>query len=89
MNVTFDRKFVKDISILPEYIHKSFAHVHEVCEKASNIRKIPQCRKIEGSERLYRIRIDDYRATFKLKDANSIEFRRFLPRGQVYKKHVK
>ena len=25
MIVTFDRMFVKDISILPEYIHKSFA----------------------------------------------------------------
>jgi len=88
MIVTFDRKFVKDLSVLPEYIHKSFAEIHEVCEKVSHISEIPHCGKIKGSKILYRIRIGDYRATFKLKDANSIVFRRFLSRGQVYKKHV-
>jgi len=89
MDVTFDRKFVKDISILPEYIHVSFAKVYEICKKASNIGEIPHCRKIEGNEKLYRIRVGDFRATFLLKDANTIVFRRFLSRGQVYKKHVK
>ena len=89
MIVTFDRKFVKDISMLPEYLHESFAEVYKVCEDCQNIREIHHCEKIKGSKNLYRIRIGDYRATFKLKDVNSIEFRRFLSRGQAYKKHVK
>jgi len=89
MNVTFDHKFVKDISILPAYIQVSFAKVYEICKKASSICEIPHCRKIKGNEQLYRIRIGDFRATFILKDVNAIAFRRFLPRGQVYKKHVK
>ena len=88
MTVTFDLKFVKDISLLPEYIHESFAEVYKLCEECQSVREIHNCEKMKGNKNLYRIRIGDYRATFKLKDVNSIVFRRFLSRGQVYKKHV-
>ena len=88
MNVTFDRKFFKDFSKLPEHIQKSFAELHEVFFEVSTIRDIPNCLKLAGNENIYRVRIGDYRITFKSKDTNSIEFRRFLSRGQVYKKHI-
>ena len=89
MNVTYDRKFFKDFSTAPEYVQVSFAELREKIETISTIRKIPNCRPLKGQKDFYRIRIGDYRVTFKLVEINSIELRRFLPRGQVYKKHVK
>ena len=89
MNVTYDRKFFKDFSTVPEFVQISFAELREEIKTIPTIRKIPNCRPLKGSKGFYRIRIGDYRVTFKLVNINSIELKRFLPRGQVYKKHVK
>ena len=89
MNVNYDRKFFKDFSAIPEHVQVSFAELREELEKVSTIREIPNCRPLKGIKSFYRIRIGDYRITLKLDNANSIEFKRFLSRGQVYKKHVK
>ena len=89
MNVTYDRKFFKDFSTVPEYIQVSFAELREEIETVLTIREIPNCRPLKGRKDFYRIRIGDYRVTFQLVNINSIELKRFLPRGQVYKKHIK
>lgn len=89
MNVTYDRKFFKDFSIVPEYIQVSFAELSEKIKTISNIRDIQHCKQLKGTKDFYRIRIGDYRITFKIENNNTIEFRRFLPRGQVYKKQAK
>jgi mRNA interferase RelE/StbE len=89
MNVTYDRKFFKDFSAVPEYVQVSFAELRKEFEKISTIREIPNCRPLKGNKDFFRIRLGDYRVTLKLNDANSMELKRFLPRGQVYKKHTK
>ena len=89
MNVTYDRKFFKDFSEIPEYVQVSFSEIREEIETISTIREIPNCRPLKGRKDFYRIRIGDYRVTFKFVNVNSIELKRFLHRGQVYKKHVK
>jgi len=89
MNVSYDRKFFKDFSSVPEYVQESFAELRNELEKVSTIRQIPNCRPLKGEKDFYRIRIGDYRVTLVSANENSIEFKRFLSRGQVYKKHVK
>ena len=89
MNVTYDRKFFKDFSVVPEYVQVSFAELREEIKTLSTIREIPNCRPLKGRKGFYRIRIGDYRVTFESVDINTIELKRFLSRGQVYKKHVK
>jgi len=89
MNVTFDRKFFKDFSTAPEYIQVSFAELRETLKKLTTIRDIPNCRILTGKKGFYRIRIGEYRVTFKLIKSDQMEIKRLLPRGQVYKKHVK
>ena len=89
MKIEFDRKFSKDFLSLPEYMQKAISDLNKAFEKASSINEISQCKKMKGSKNLYRIRHGDYRVTLCLIDHETIEFRRVLTRGQIYKKHVK
>ena len=89
MKITYNRKFFKDFSSVPEYIQVCFAELREELEKISTIREIPNCRPLKSAKDFYRIRINEYRVTFKSININSIELKRFLHRGQVYKKHIK
>ena len=89
MNVNYDRKFFKDFSTIPEHVQVSFAELRKEFETASTVREIPNCKPLKGRKGFYRIRIGDYRVTFESVDINTIELKRFLSRGQVYKKHVK
>ena len=89
MNVTYDRKFFKDFSTVPEHVQIFFAELRKEFETVSTVREIPNCKPLKGRKGFYRIRIGDYRVTLKLYNINTIELIRFLSRGQVYKKHVK
>jgi mRNA-degrading endonuclease RelE of RelBE toxin-antitoxin system len=85
MTIEYDRKFIKDFQTVPQHIKIAFAEIHSDLETALTLRKINQCRKLKGSDNMYRIRLGNYRATFYLKNPHIIEFLRILPRGQVYK----
>ncbi len=88
MKVEATRKFVKDFQTLPEYAQKAVSDLNTALESASMISEI-QCVKMKGSPNLYRTRLGDYRVTFCLTDNETVELRRVLTRGQIYKKHVK
>ncbi len=89
MTVEYDRKFIKDFQVVPEYIQEAFSELNTAIEEALTIRELPQCKRLTNKGDIYRIRLGDYRVTFSLKDNSTVEFRRILSRGQIYKKHIK
>jgi mRNA-degrading endonuclease RelE of RelBE toxin-antitoxin system len=88
VKVEATRRFVKDFQALPEYEQKAVSDFNAALVSASMVSEI-QCIKMKGSPNLYRTRLGDYRVTFCLIDNETVELRRVLTRGQIYKKHVK
>lgn len=89
MRVTFAKAFHKDIKQVPKDIQLSFGEIVQFIESASSIAEVQNCKKLQGSENAYRIRIRTYRATFLLIHVeDTVFFQRILTRGQIYKKHI-
>ena len=89
MIIEFNNRFLKDFKVLPEYAQKAVKEIHEQISNASNLLVIPNCKKLHGNSNFYRIRFGDYRLILLLYlSGDTVEFRRVLSRGQVYKKHV-
>lgn len=90
MNVEFNKKFLKDFKVLPDYAQTAFKEIYTQIVNAESLFEVPNCIRMQGSNDLYRIRFGDYRLLLLLYiSGDTVEFRRVLPRGQVYKKHVK
>ena len=90
MIVEFNKCFVKDFKVLPEYAQKAVNEIHSQITETSALHNIPNCIKLQGSDNLYRVRLGDYRLILLLYiSGDTVEFRRVLSRGQAYKKHVK
>lgn len=89
MKIETTRQFVKDLKILPLKIQRSVAETYVKVSTATSIREIPNCKKMEGGRNYYRIRVGDYRILFLVViTADTIVFKRIVPRGGAYKKHI-
>lgn len=89
MIIEFNKRFVKDFKHLPEYAQKIVKNILKQIEEVSSIYEITNCCKLTGSDDLYRIRLGDHRLILLLYiSGDTVELRRVLSRGQVYKKHI-
>ena len=89
MTVEFNKRFLKDFKVLPQHAQKAVKEIYIQILEASSLYEVPNCIKIQGSNNLYRIRFGDYRLIALLFiSGDTVEFRRVLSRGQVYKKHI-
>ena len=89
MKIEITRQFVKDLKTLPQKIQQKVAETYNNVAKATGIHEILHCKKLEGSMYHYRIRVGDYRILFLVTiTADTIIFKRVVPRGGAYKKHI-
>ena len=89
MKIETTRQFVKDLKALPLKIQQSVAEMYAKVSAARSIREIPNCKKLEGNRNYYRIRVDNYRILFLVViTADTIIFKRVVPRNGAYKKHI-
>lgn len=85
MQAIFNRKFLKDLSQIPENPRLDieelvFKHIPE-CANASQIKNL---KKLKGFKEYYRIRFGDYRIGLKINNTE-ISFERVLHRKDIYK----
>ncbi len=89
MRIESTRQFVKDLKTLPLKVQQKVAVAYNNVANASTIQEIPHCRKLEGCKHYYRIRVGDYRILFLVVIIDhTVIFKRVVPRGGAYKKHV-
>ena len=85
MQVTFNKKFLKDLANIPT---KTRTRVEELVFKEipnqSSISQIQNLEKLKGYHQYYRIRVGDYRIGLKITD-NELSFERILNRKEIYK----
>jgi len=89
MNVRFSKDFEKTVRRLSGKILKSVIAAIDNVRAASGIEDISDCKKIEGLNNVYRIRIGSRRAFFVLHvyhDGNTAFFEYLIPRGEAYDK---
>lgn len=88
MKVSFTKVFLKDLKQTPKDIQQTMKSVVDDIESSNKLIEIRNCKKLQGSDNAYRIRIRDYRATFLfIHIDDKVFFQRILTRGQIYKKH--
>jgi len=89
MKIEVTRQFVKDLKILPSKIQQKVAETYTNVAQATGIHEILNCKKLEGSTYHYRIRVGSYRVLFLVViAADTVIFKRVVPRGGAYKKHI-
>ena len=74
-----DIKKISDPSVL-----KSFSELVRLLQKFSDLKNIPNTKRIHGAKHYYRYRIRDYRVWFRMLDWE-IYIERFLHRKDIYK----
>lgn len=85
MIILIDNSFSKDIEKIDDTeILKSLSLVISNIQKSKKLSDIPNCKKLKGKGRFFRIRLKDYRIGFVF-EKNQIELIRFLHRNEVYK----
>jgi mRNA-degrading endonuclease RelE of RelBE toxin-antitoxin system len=89
MKIEVTRQFVKDLKILPLIVQQKVVEAYNNVAKASCVHEILNCKKLEGSAHHYRIRVGNYRVLFIVTIVDdTIIFKRVVPRGGAYKKHI-
>ncbi|MGC9331960.1 MAG: type II toxin-antitoxin system RelE family toxin [Bacteroidales bacterium] len=84
MKVLIDKSFDKDVKkINDKKIRIRLADTIVKCQGANKIADIKNCKKLEGSKNVYRIRIGNYRAGIVYENRKII-FIRFLHRNRIY-----
>ena len=89
MKVQFSKDFAKALERVPEKVRKSVVSVINKVIDCSTIFEIPNCKKIESFNSVYRIRIGDYRAFFVLHiqiEGDTVKFEYLVSRGEAYNK---
>ena len=86
MNVTYKKKFLKDLKALQstEAYEKTCDLVLEEIPNVEDLGTIANLSKLKGDDTAYRIRIGDYRIGFFLED-NAIVMSRVLHRSEIYR----
>lgn len=91
MNVDFSKTFIKTVNKLSGKQKRSVANVIEEVRKAQSVDDITDCIRLVNYRTIYRIRIGDYRAFFKLHVevvGNTVLFHYLVSRGQAYDKKM-
>ena len=89
MNVIITKQYEKDFRSLPIQIKNLAVEAYEHVSAARTVYDIHQCVRLKGFTDRYRIKIGAYRILFLVViKEDSVEFRRVLPRGQAYKRHI-
>ena len=86
MNVTYKKKFLKDLKALQstDIYEKICTLVLEEIPNAEDLNTIANLSKLKGDETAYRIRVGDYRIGFFMED-NEIVMSRVLHRSEIYR----
>lgn len=89
MKVDFSKDFIKSLDKLSGKIHKSIVEAINNVIDANSLDGISNCRKIEGLNSVYRIKIGSHRAFFVLHvliDGDLVKFEYLVSRGEAYDK---
>jgi mRNA-degrading endonuclease RelE of RelBE toxin-antitoxin system len=85
MKVEFLKTFSKDLdSINSKSTKNSLIRIIELLEKAEDLNKVSNLKKLKGHKNAYRMRVGDYRLGFFV-EGPAILLARFLHRKDIYK----
>lgn len=87
MNIQYSKAFIKSAQKLTGKYKMALARKIEEVKNAPNVEKLTECKKLEGFENAYRIRLGSYRAFFILVILNNtVCFEYLVSRGEAYNK---
>ena len=87
MNIQYSKAFIKSALKLTGKYKTSLLKKIEEVKNATSVEKLTECKKLEGFENSYRIRIGSYRAFFILVILNNtVCFEYLVSRGEAYNK---
>jgi len=85
MKFEIKKSFLKDLKKLNDKrLAEEVKNLFDIIEKAENLQKISNVKKLKGFEEFYRIRIGKYRVGIRYNN-NEVTFIRILPRKDIYK----
>jgi mRNA interferase RelE/StbE len=86
MNVTYKKKFLKDLKSLQstDVYDKICTLVLEEIPNAEDLSTIANLSKLKGDDTAYRIRVGDYRIGFFMEDEETV-MSRVLHRSNIYR----
>lgn len=85
MTVEFKGSFLKDLKKIKDAaILSRIASAIVAVEAAESLQDVAACKKLQGADDYYRIRIGDFRIGLLVED-DVVQFVRFLSRGDIYK----
>jgi len=85
MQITINRKFLKELAALPEKDRKRIEHfVFEDSINFENINDVKGIKKLKGYQNYYRVRFGDYRAGLNYEN-DTLTFERLIHRKDIYK----
>lgn len=85
MKVEFRSSFARDLrKVKDQDLKKKIQEIIEHVEQAQSLQEVTNVKKLRGSDRYYRIRIEDYRIGL-IVERDYIIFVRFLHRKDIYK----
>ncbi len=84
MNITVNRKFLKDLAKLPADRRQKIERlVFEEIEQITSIEETKGLKKLQGYQTYYRVRFGDYRVGIRFED-DELVFERVLHRKDIY-----
>ena len=89
MIIRFSKEFEKALDKLSGKIHGSVVKAINEVIGMESVLQIPNCKKLESFNSVYRIRVGSYRAFFVLHiriEGDMVIFEYLLPRGEAYGK---
>lgn len=85
MTVEFKGSFLKDLKKIKDAaVLSRVAAAIVAVEAAESLQNIASCKKLQGGDEYYRIRVGDFRIGLSVED-DVVKFVRFLSRGDIYK----
>ncbi len=85
MTVEFKGSFLKDLKKIKDAaVLSRVAAAIVAVETAESLQDIATCKKLQGGDDYYRIRVGDFRIGLSVED-DVVKFVRFLSRGDIYK----
>jgi mRNA interferase RelE/StbE len=86
MKTLFERSFAKDLkTITDKSIRLAISNALDDLSKAETLDAMTNCKKLHGTQALYRLRVGDYRLGIELRPDNTVIFVRCLHRKEMYR----
>lgn len=89
MIVNYSKRFIKQVEELDTKTQKTLVTALRKTKEAESISDIPNCMKLSGYKKAYRIRISNHRAIFVQEIDKSLFFEYIASRGEVYSRKYK